>query len=88
MKNAEQCKQDMAAVQTAADNIRTAINDVTPFLVNTWVGSEADAWATDFRGRMARLTGILDECPGQERWMILKATNEQADSDAKYHGHA
>ncbi|NUP39365.1 MAG: hypothetical protein HOY76_20700, partial [Streptomyces sp.] len=76
MQNAEQCKQDMTAVQTAADNIRTAINEVTPLLTNTWVGRSADDWATDFRGRMARVTGILDECPGQERWMILKATDE------------
>ncbi|MFI0901670.1 hypothetical protein [Streptomyces sp. NPDC020983] len=88
MKNVDQCKQDMAVAQTAADSIRTALNNVAPLLVNTWVGATADAWADDFRGRMARVTGALDECSGQERWMILKATNEQADSDAKNHGHA
>lgn len=72
------CKQDMAAIETAAQNIREALTKVNQLMTNTWVGTAADTWGTDFHGRMARLTSLLSAFPPEERRLIDKARRDQA----------
>ncbi|MEU1627013.1 hypothetical protein ABZ746_17170 [Streptomyces sp. NPDC020096] len=82
-----QCRQDMAAIETAAGNIREALTKVNQLMSKTWVGSAADKWAGDFNGRMSSLTRLFDSFPPEEKQLIAKAQQDQANQDSKYHGH-
>lgn len=78
------CSQDMNKIETSAGHIRTAIQKVTD-LVNgdTWTGSAADTWGTDFRGRMGALGRLFDSYPPEEQRLITKARKDQSDMDNK-----
>ena len=79
--NVEDCKKDMAAITTAEDDIRTAIGKVNQLMTNTWVGAAADKWGSDFHGRMAKLTKLLDQFTAEQLRLIGKAN--AADALAK-----
>jgi hypothetical protein len=82
-----QCRQDMAAIETAAGDVRDALRKVNQLMTNTWVGSAADKWAADFQGRMGSLTRLFDSFPPEEQKLIAKAQQDQANLDSRYHGH-
>ena len=81
--DAEQCRTDMKAVQTAADEITKTIDNVTPYLVDTWDGAAADKWIEDFRGRMDALTTLFSLFPEEEQRFIEQAEKADAAKKAK-----
>lgn len=82
-----ECRQDMAAVDVAAGNIRDAISRVNQLMASTWVGAAADKWASDFNGRMLSLGRLLDSFPPEERQLVAKVQKDQANMDRQYRGH-
>ncbi|MGP3973619.1 hypothetical protein ACTWQF_06165 [Streptomyces sp. 8N114] len=71
---ADLCRQDMAKIETAVSNIRTAAKKVTDLMgPDTWTGTSADNWAGDFNGRMSSLGYLFDSYPAEEQRLITKA---------------
>lgn len=81
MSDVDDCKKDMAAVKTAEGNIRSAVEKVNQMMTGTWVGTAADKWGTDFRGRMSGLSTLLDQFPAEEQRVIDKT--QKADKTPK-----
>ncbi|MEV6009572.1 hypothetical protein AB0M29_22510 [Streptomyces sp. NPDC051976] len=83
------CRTDMEKIEADVSDVRAALKKVHDVMgAKTWVGATADAWATDFDGRMISLNRLFDSFPAEEQALIAKAQKDQAASDRKYHGHA
>ncbi|CAL9608374.1 hypothetical protein ACH4LN_27100 [Streptomyces albus] len=81
---AELCKQDMAKIETAVGNIRTAMKRVTDLMgAQTWVGPTADRWGGDFQGRMGSLNYLFNSYPAEEQRLITKAQQENKPENPK-----
>ena len=81
------CQQDMGSVETSAGKIRAAIKAVNGLIgKDTWVGTTADTWGTDFQGRMGALGRLFESYPPEEKRLIAKAQKDQADQDRKRMG--
>lgn len=75
------CQTDMEAIEAEVSDIRGVIKRVHAVMgAKTWVGAPADKWASDFNGRMAALSRLMDTFPDEEKRLVAKA---QAKQDAK-----
>ncbi|MET9857732.1 hypothetical protein ABZY93_00185 [Streptomyces smyrnaeus] len=78
MSDADLCRQDMARIGTAVDNIRIAVQKVTNLMgADTWAGTAADTWAGDFNGRMSSLNYLFESYPAEEQALITKAEENE-----------
>ncbi|MEU8586871.1 hypothetical protein AB0C59_07650 [Streptomyces sp. NPDC048664] len=78
------CRQDMNKIETSVSSIRAAITAVNNLIgCETWVGSVADQWGTDFQGRMGALGKLFDSYPPEENRLVAKAQKDQAAMDNK-----
>lgn len=76
------CRQDVNTIEQSVTAIRTALKNVTSLLgANTWTGSAADKWATDFNGRMGAISRLFDSYPPEECRLIDAAQKKQAEMD-------
>ncbi|MCX4549016.1 hypothetical protein OG204_21940 [Streptomyces sp. NBC_01387] len=80
------CRQDMAAIERAVTDIRTAMKSVDSMLPKTWIGKKADNWRADHEGRMKRLKTLFNSFPAEENRLVEKAQQKQAQMDSKAHG--
>ncbi|MFG3286077.1 hypothetical protein [Streptomyces sp. NPDC048111] len=80
------CRQDMNAIESAANEIRTAIRNVESMMPKTWIGKKADNWRTDHDGRMKRLKTLFDSFPAEENRLVEKARQDQSKMNQKMHG--
>ncbi|MFE9338141.1 hypothetical protein [Streptomyces sp. NPDC007063] len=77
-QEADLCRQDMAKIESAVGNVRTALKAVTDLMgSDTWAGTAADKWAGDFNGRMSSLNYLFNSYPAEEQRLITRAGEEK-----------
>ncbi len=76
------CRQDMNAIESAANEIRTAIRNVESMMPKTWIGKKADQWCADHNGRMQRLKTLFDSFPAEENLLVEKARKDETGHGA------
>ncbi|MFI7241847.1 hypothetical protein [Streptomyces qinglanensis] len=77
-QEADLCRQDMAKIESAVGNVRTALKAVTDLMgSDTWAGTAADTWAGDFNGRMSSLNYLFNSYPAEEQRLITRAGEEK-----------
>lgn len=73
------CREEMNKVETSVAAIRAAIKNVNNLIgCDTWVGTAATNWGTDFQGRTGRLGRLFDSYPAEETRLVAEAEKKQA----------
>ncbi|MFJ2735665.1 MULTISPECIES: hypothetical protein [unclassified Streptomyces] len=76
----------MNAIESAVNNIRTAMTNVENMMPKTWIGKKADNWRAEHEGRMKRLRTLFDSFPAEENQLVEKARQKQTQMNREMHG--
>jgi hypothetical protein len=83
------CRQAMARVSAAAQEIREAIDSAVRLVgPQTWAGPPADRWSAEFAARVSAIKRLLDELPAEQRRLIEKAQRDKAELSGARSGDA